>query len=776
MSTFSNQPPASAPAEGHAFAAAPKDDMLVRNLRTSNAKKLLPQLNADLEMQLSEFTYTHIQSLFCNTVRRDPTVGELRLLDALDRHGKDTPARIAVGELTTKSPFIAETWADMMQKHGELHGVGNTLRGNQAVAAPPCTLTDALSLTGHYLERTETRPPKSTVLLSAPWQEAVASAEGYTPVARLLVGDGIQTLWTRTGDPLAVTPSHTGDFILYLPHAELGKIRTLVAGELDKVHPLSGDIRAIAQKSLLLTLLELCPGADLYADRLLANSQGNGRIPVDILCAYPSVDESGVCDYLLRVPLKQVQGMNNTLKALGITAVICGQVRSNGHTVIHIRDEANKRDIPAADLPSASLISMASVYLHPMSAEQGDGGLPSPIRPSMTRLPSAVCGQNGLTPNGREAVALTLHEGQILRIPEAGVLVSTHSVSIPRRDTAFSASANAVVAVTDTLAEAGVTPLNMVVSVSLTAASVDMLTDGTAISAICGIYRVAAERGLPVEDPVITVAPVEGLLALTVTAHAEDKEACDRLGITNDRQWCTPGHPVHKESPCFLLPVLRRSYEGSLKALSAALNRDYGAGCVIRPMVMDTTEVEVAVEDFADGEENSPATRKESRHTLNPDSVKSLCEQFSNWQIPVFSMSEDDTRMLLSEPTVLEALTRLTDLGYSILVLGDSCKPFAEAGLLPAALTKIKPLSTAGTTATVTYTFPADAATRLLRRNLLTPAGRLNEGDKHLLTLRLSDGTAIPDGFVGRQGKVLGLLNGVDTAVLPCLRGYVFPI
>ena len=66
--------------------------------------------------------------------------------------------------------------------------------------------------------------------------------------------------------------------------------------------------------------------------------------------------------------------------------------------------------------------------------------------------------------------------------------------------------------------------------------------------------------------------------------------------------------------------------------------------------------------------------------------------------------------------------------------------------------------------------------TRLLRSDLLTPISLPGEENSHLLTLRLSDGTVIPDGFVGRNGKVLGLLGGIDTSLLPTLYKNNFEI
>ncbi len=767
MSTFSNSPLVQPTAEGHAFATVPTDDVLVHNLRTGDAPGMLSRLNADLGMQLSESTYKRIQSFFRDTARRDPTVGELRLLDGLDRHGKDSPARIAVGEFITESPVLAETWADMMQKHGAIHGVGHTFRGKDATAAPPCTLTDALALTGRYLHSLAPHRASSRVLVSTPAQEAMASAEGYTPVARMLAGKETLSLWTRNQAVFPVAPPRAGDFILYLPRAELTKIRAFLAEESRKVRPALHDIRAVAEKSLLLTLAELCPGMDLYAHRLTGDTPSDGTLPVDALCSFPTVEPDGVCDFLLRVPVKQVQAATEALKQLDITSVVCGQAKNGGNTVIHLRDAQNARDIPVAKLSTAFLAAMGAVYLHRFLVERSTSVPPHPAITPMTRLPSALPDESGMTPENREAVALTLHEGQILPIPDVLHLTTTASSILRRADMAFAQAAETVVAVTDRLFSADVSPENMILSVLLTLPSTESLKDGAVLAAIMGIYRVAAERGLPVEDPAITVAPTEGLLRVTVTAHAADEnELSERFDCPPDRQWRASVEPCHKESPGFLLPVIRHSYEGCLKALSAALDRDAAARCVIHSVVMDEHEADIP--------EGSDAPRKETIYTLNPDSVKELCEQMQGWLTPIFCMSEADTRTLLSDPSVLDSLNRLIDIGYPVIVLGESCKVFAEHGFLPAALTHMQSLPIARRKATVTYAFPAEPSTRLLRGRLLSASAIADA--RHLLTLRLSDGTSVPDGFVGRNGRVLGILNGVDTTLLPLLRKHSFEI
>ena len=138
-------------------------------------------------------------------------------------------------------------------------------------------------------------------------------------------------------------------------------------------------------------------------------------------------------------------------------------------------------------------------------------------------------------------------------------------------------------------------------------------------------------------------------------------------------------------------------------------------------------------------------------------------------------MSEADTRLLLSEPAVREALERVMNFGYSVLVLGESCRVFAEWGYLPPALRELRTLTDSPASAMVTYSLPIEPATRLLRTEPLTPADTLSALSlPRVLTLHLPDGTQIPDGFIGGEGRVLGLLNGLDTAVLPCLQALRF--
>ncbi len=769
MSTFTNSffPPASAASP--AFVTTLRDDMLVRDLRGDHSRALLPRLNADLSMQLSPPVYDRIRDYFLLTARRDPTVGELRLLDALDRYGKDTPARIAPGELTTRAPALAETWADMMGLHGALWGVGTAIRGKEAVTAPPCTLLEALSLTGRCLSPSA-QASDTPLLLATPAAEAEATARGCTLTARLSVNGSSYTLWKR-GEPLTVPPAAKGDFILHIPRVESRRMQTFVAEWTQTGHPFNYDLRAVAHSSFLCTLLEMDPSVELFTDRL---NGGADHLPTAMLCALPSVSSDGICDYLLRTPAKGIKAVTEGLKRHDIPSTVCGRVTGRGMTVIQLRNSQSAFPTAVVRLPGDFLLSMCAPYLHAYRCEVAETAT-APVAPQVARLPSPHPSESGLTPNGPEAVALTLHEARLLSIPEANVLLTGGSVTVTGPSEAYSSAVRLITHVTDILAGASLHPGTISLSAVLTLPDPAALTHGETLSAVCGVYRVAAERGLPVAEPVIRMQPACPM-TLTAIAYARSKAACAALSGTsdrqndrqNDRQWHTAGEPCHKESPGFLFPVVRRTYEGCLGALTAALNRDAAARCVLQPIAMDAKEVVIPAED-----PDTPP-RKETRYTLNPTSVERLCELMHKWLTPVFCLGEADTRALLAEPAVSEAFTRLMDLGYPVIVLGESCRAFAECGLLPAALASatVTPLPVGTQTATVAYSFPAEPSVRLLRAPLLTPAEGVDIPS--LMRIRLPDGRVIPDGFISENGQVLGILNGVDTTLLPLLRQHKF--
>ena len=300
-----------------------RDSTVVRHFRVNSPDEYLTRLNLDLGTALTVQDFLRIQVHFTNTAYRDPTVGELRLLDAVTQRNCYTADRIAVSELITQSPAVAETWADMMGKRGAL-GETIAISRSKKNSPPPCTLLDSLNLTGDYLYKTGMRSSENTVILSSPRQEAVAAAAGYLPIARIKVGGGVRSLWKRRERILEETPCRAGDMIFYVPKLTLQQAQALVAAEADKRRPSIGSIRALADASLLSTILTLCPSVDLHASRLPGAGQNGADIPFSTLCGRASVTADGTCGYVLRVPLRLMQEATQALQAQNISFVACG--------------------------------------------------------------------------------------------------------------------------------------------------------------------------------------------------------------------------------------------------------------------------------------------------------------------------------------------------------------------------------------------------------------------------------------------------------------------
>ncbi len=851
----------------------PADDAPIRGYLTA-APTAIRKLNADFGLSMTEARFTWIKRQYQTLLHREPTVGELRILDALETIGRGNPAREAVGELYTDSPAIAETWTDVMHKHTALSFPLDSRNEKVSHPAPPCTFADVLAIPERYAVQTapevssrELRSATHVALLAAPWQEAMAAAQGYRTVAHLL-GEGAltRTVVTRIGTALGVTGERTGDLLLLLSGVAAPAIAALVDHERRRNHPDLADIRALSHTSILEAVTSLCDGAELYPDRLpLPDGQRHtpGRLPTEALCAVPATgyDPSrGTAAFLLRVSAKRSPALSETLRGMGLVAVVLGVVTSRDRFVFYMRNAGNTADVPAAMLPGELIRKAATVHLHRRRAEatllppppavtpdtstpRGSGDFAvsrsaAPIPAPLARCPGTIPRENGITPNGGEVVTLTLPPDGSLTIPELGVSLHSVIATVTVPGEGYAAALQAVEAATVPFAAQGHPPHTISLSVSLHATD-GVTEDGAptpgsmALEVICGLYRAATEGGFPLPDPAITVsAPADGQapsVSLSVVAHAKTAIPITQLtaetanSLPEDHQWNLGLGLCHKESTAYLLPVLRRSWEGSLHAIATALRRRDGAAVALQPVVIEpvkptptptaTPESAPTAEPVSLPTDGTPSTSEptpapaltpaqatdpapaadtaplsnppiapeatpapeapppspsltEAQPGLAPASIAKLVEQLKGWCIPIFAMSEADARLLLEEPTVRAALDTVASYHTTgIVVLGEACIPFAEWGFLPAELARLTTVPAAGCTATVTYDGAIPPVRRLLRRDLLTPQTPPTSGHlPPLLTITLPDGTTVTDGFRDPETRTVALLGGLDFA------------
>ena len=522
--TFSNEAPAapsapSSPANTVSIRTTPDDGIIIRNFGKAQPEAIA-KLNTDFLLNLDSHSFNRLQKLFRDTLKREPTAGELRLLDAIERAGRDFPDREAVGELYTDSPVIAETWADMMDKHRQLYQSLGVKRKEEK-AAPPCTFEEALTLVGRYLHRAGRVLPVTdglpyggknsdgrTVVLSSPCQEANAAAEGYELVSRVDLGGESRSVWVRKGPALRAIPEKSGDFLIHLKNADPEAVSRLVTRERSKSRSALGDIRAVSDRSLLETVLTLCESPDLFVYRIAPDRVSSlGRLDPAPLCDRPAltVDAAGKvkADYILRVPLKRAREMSDTLRELGLTATVIGQVKSNGKTTIRIR--MNERDVPVAELPTQVLRAYPGMGLFRRRAEHTPDEVPS--------LPAAY----------------------LWRVPEAGILMAASAVTVTQRGQGYAAATEAVSSALSPLSGLGIAPCDIRLSVAFTSADGEAAPGDLSVEVLCGLYRAAAERGMAVEDPAFTVQPVsseEGpAVTLSVTAWVGHPASLEREDI-----------------------------------------------------------------------------------------------------------------------------------------------------------------------------------------------------------------------------------------------------
>ncbi len=112
----------------------------VRRFCDYNAAQL-KKMKEDLNLSASEEQLKVCQDYY-RTVKRDPTVEELRFLDSVAALAPQADG-IMLSELYTNHSFVADTYADMMNKRRELN----------PDADHPISLKEALDLASAYLER-----------------------------------------------------------------------------------------------------------------------------------------------------------------------------------------------------------------------------------------------------------------------------------------------------------------------------------------------------------------------------------------------------------------------------------------------------------------------------------------------------------------------------------------------------------------------------------------------------------------------------------------------
>ncbi len=798
------EPASPAPGTPPPSTASLPDATIIGFFRTADAKAYA-QLNHDHGLSFTEDAFRYLQAYYKDTAHRDPTLGEIRVLHALTRVPDDGEVghRHAVGELLTDSPILAETWADMMQKHAALSAAaGDT-------ALPPCTYEDALTLPARYLWRTGRRtvePPRprrgeapvpTRLLVQTPAQEMEAIARGFSLTAAVRLSDGrVVSVATRRGDPGRVIPPRKGEILLYAPQVTAAVLHAFMETQRAMPTPDANEVRVVTRRSILETAAEMTEGAELHAHAFLPANLWSAlqKIPVDHLCGMPRITEA-CADVLIRTSVGRASYLVADLGRRGVQAVAVGQVSRNARITLRLQNTTPTWNAVVADLRLGLLFAMQTVRAHACHPTLSESTSAPVTGPFVARLPGATSPEDGITPSGSEVVALTAHTAPVMFLREERLGLATATATVVSPGDGYAAARQAaditIQALTVVAPDAG--GITLSASLLVKRAAGDPIAHHDRLSeVICGLYRACAEQGIPLVDPALVFAPTAAAEASVEVLVVARTEVDAQIG-EDDRQWSPAASLSATPTPLFLLPNLRRSAEGSLRALSNALGRRTAVDCIIQPVVIDTFErplewYEAPAEDVCPSTEETPAPGAEGGvetdtdsptetlppptkicEVVNQTSAEKLIAMAGEDAIPLFAMSEIDARLLLATPSIRAYIDARLESGKTVIVVGEACFAFAARGYLPDEIAYPDRWGYAETARVNYHGILAEKApaTRLPRRPLCLSTA---EYHPHLLTLTLPDGTTVPDGFVACDGYLLGLTAGVDATVETILR------
>ncbi len=456
----------------------PYDGVRIPNFATATPQAL-EQIKARLQLSLHPKQLRYIQYHYVTKEKKDPTLGELILLDHLV--GQTPPASYtAPGELYCNSPELMETWADIMQANQHLCGV-----------TAPCSLQNTLELPRELLMRMGHLSAQNKLPKMTPAGDVRHIKKGMLPT-HTWEAEG-QTNWVflpQKETPLKAlgnTPK-ANDVLLVILRGEIEQVLSILSQ-----HPMMqhiSDFRMVTDTSLTQAALELCPQACLNVQ--LHNFLRQPDTPTESyikkylnVCETPCAE--GTCHVVLRTSPAIELPLLQALTALGMNVYRYGYL-TKGHRLI-----VWEKSTVAVRLDKDFVLSPAYPLLSCYALPD-----PQPISFEGQLSPPAC-------------------------LPHLQMCMTQTTESIPVfPDTdGYALGVGHILAASEAMAKAGIayTTLQFGVSIHF---------DGepqhpSLLSLVCGLYRSATELGRPIEDPQIILSPTSTdtpTLQLCVSAYA----------------------------------------------------------------------------------------------------------------------------------------------------------------------------------------------------------------------------------------------------------------
>ena len=438
------------------------DNLTVRGFATLSPASL-SRFNADVGTSLGMQQLTYMHEVFDRDLRRDPTVGEIRLLAAIERASVCHPDRIVAREMTCESEDIASTWADAMDKHRRL---------NEQEGKPPspATLTDILQIPEQLAALDASRTSAASALSVLPEDGHLSAVASWRlPECSLHSPVGNRLVCTELPPVRAASKRvKAGDLLLLVQDAD----HALLALCLSSLYDVT--VTDLHNTSIISAVLSSCEGAELYAEAL---TDTRGYLPYELLCA------DGQADCVLRIPTDRLAAVRMALQGAGGQLVTFGRVRRDSRILIHhliphppVGDppvEQPPKRQPVVDLPTRVLRDVTVAYgyaFHPAS------NLPLPSF-DMPDTPRA---------------------GHTVFVPERRLFAAFTKADITEAGQGFALAAHAIAEALAALPTDAAHP-------TLSVAVDGSCTPDVLFETVCGLYRAAVETASPMTDTSIRV-------------------------------------------------------------------------------------------------------------------------------------------------------------------------------------------------------------------------------------------------------------------------------
>lgn len=398
--------------------------------------------------------------------KRNPILSEIRLMDALaalPAQGSHT----AISELYTNDPFVAETYADMMNKRRELH----------PEAHAPVTLGEALGMASAYLARAGKAPGMDGAHLRFTTRFFDANTVGAL---------GSDTILEIGESPLS--NAHAGDYLVLVRRGALPtwKFQAEIDGILSRaeLQEKIGQTLVIGSDGLLPLVLRLAAGAFFALNRL------HPPIVAPTMEALVGGFEG---DRLLTVAPAHRDELLQLLAKTELNVAVIGALSSDAR--IRFGFSANPADA----------VSIESAFLRKLHIN----------RPATAKLPNEelaeadpIC-HTAISP--LQCPYLPVSEGHA---PER-ISINGRSVSAAYCEMEkgfFRSALNTVLStiLSATASEAELSGTRLAIDLTLPVLDGDEKRLGEAIAAILGIYRAQIELAIPA-----------GVLSIRTDSHSE---------------------------------------------------------------------------------------------------------------------------------------------------------------------------------------------------------------------------------------------------------------